>query len=523
MARLLGCEVPRIFTPPLRELTPDTSLGFDCIDFAHDALGLDLFPWQRWLLIHLLELRPDGLLRFRKAVILVARQNGKSLIDEILALYFMAALGARQVLGTAQDLSTAEDVWQDGLDIAQESEWLAPKLTKPKFGKGSKEFGLERDGVRSAWRVKAANRRGGRGARQVKLVLFDETREQQTWDAWGAITKTTNAVPEALILCTSNAGDASSVVLRYVRLMCHKALGDPDGAAAESDPTLLLDTDMADVTTASVDEGDDSLAIFEWSAEPGADLRDRKAWAQANPSLGWTISERTLASDVRTDPEWVFRTECLCQWADGALDGVFPPGTWEAGTGTADASAVLSGDIHAAVEVSWDRSKACIVFAGMRDDGRPEVQVVAYRAGVDWVTDWLTSEDRTAHPVRVMVQPSAPAGSLIGELRKAGVPVAEWSGSMLGQDCGSFFDLVAGSDGKPGELVHLPHSVLDADAATAVTAPLSSGAWCWDRKKSPLDIGPLVAATAAVGSLMRPIEKPARSRYEDDDAELIFI
>ena len=29
-----GCEVPRIFTPPLRELTEETSLGFMMIEFA---------------------------------------------------------------------------------------------------------------------------------------------------------------------------------------------------------------------------------------------------------------------------------------------------------------------------------------------------------------------------------------------------------------------------------------------------------------------------------------------------------
>jgi hypothetical protein len=28
---------------------------------------MDLLPWQRWLLLHLLELRLDGTLRFRTA------------------------------------------------------------------------------------------------------------------------------------------------------------------------------------------------------------------------------------------------------------------------------------------------------------------------------------------------------------------------------------------------------------------------------------------------------------------------
>jgi phage terminase large subunit-like protein len=83
---LQGSETPRIFTPPLRELTPETSLGFSLIQFAEEILLVHLFPWQRWLAIHALELRPDGRLRFRNVVLLVARQNGKSMFSQMLAL-----------------------------------------------------------------------------------------------------------------------------------------------------------------------------------------------------------------------------------------------------------------------------------------------------------------------------------------------------------------------------------------------------------------------------------------------------
>ena len=84
-----GCETPRIFTPPLRELTPETSLGFSVIDFSADVVGVELLPWQRWLLVHALEILPDRSFRFRNVVVLVARQNGKSTLAQILSLWFM--------------------------------------------------------------------------------------------------------------------------------------------------------------------------------------------------------------------------------------------------------------------------------------------------------------------------------------------------------------------------------------------------------------------------------------------------
>ena len=84
-----GFTEPRIFTRPLRELTPETSRGFECIAFAENVLRVKLLPWQRWLLVALLELKPDGTLRFRKGLVIVARQSGKTLMAAVLAAFFL--------------------------------------------------------------------------------------------------------------------------------------------------------------------------------------------------------------------------------------------------------------------------------------------------------------------------------------------------------------------------------------------------------------------------------------------------
>ncbi len=130
LERLLGCETPRIFTPPRRELTAETTHGFACIAFAEQVLGLRLFPWQRWLLLHALELNEDGTYRFRYVVVLVGRQNGKSLVLLILALWHIYALDSRMVIGTAQDLARAEKAWEEAVDFAESDEELADLIDK---------------------------------------------------------------------------------------------------------------------------------------------------------------------------------------------------------------------------------------------------------------------------------------------------------------------------------------------------------------------------------------------------------
>jgi hypothetical protein len=537
-----GSETPRIWTPPLRDLTPETSLGFACIEFAEQICEIELFPWQKWLLIHALELAPeltvstlddrgrlDPIFRFRKIVVLVARQNGKSTLSQVLSLFFLYELGTDLILGTAQDLDTAEEVWEGALDIIEETPELAERAAKPIMVNGKKTIRLV---TGERYKVKAANRKAGRGL-SGDLILLDELREHQTWDAWGAITKTTMARPAAMIWALSNAGDATSVVLRYLRKQAHAALGDPDGINAQDDPEALLPA--GDELAEMIDLGEDgrpdlqfedleddgsALGLFEWSAPAGCPVMDVDGILQANPSTGHCISLRTILGDARSDPEWVFRTECLCQWSDGSLEGPFPPGTWDAGRWDKDDAnpPQIVGNVMACVDMSQDRIKTYVSFAGRQVDGSVQVELVAERAGSAWVVDWLrerkdiidawTAQTRGA-PVSALVEDWARA--LDGEIEHV-----DWQGADLPGGTGKFYDLV-----REGDLTHNPWPSLDLAAATAVPKLTDGGAFMWDRKKSPTDAAPLQAATGAVWLLTRPREEPIRSAYETSRLEVI--
>lgn len=450
-------------------------------------------------------------------LVLVARQNGKSTLSQVLALWAIYVLGVALVLGTAQDLDTAEEIWQGAVDLVEDIPELdALKLHVDKRN-GHKALRLK---TGERYKVKAANRRAGRGL-SGDLIMLDELREHTNWDAWGAITKTTMARAEAQVWCFSNAGDAASVVARYLRKMAHAALGDPDG--------LNRDAGVEDAAPDDEDleQDEDTLGIFEWSAPPGVDKWDRDGWALANPSLGYAITERSLAAACRTDPEWVFRTECLCQWSDGTLEGPFPPGSWEAGT---DPGSRIVGDaVTFCVDVSWNRSLSYIGVCGLREDGDPHVGVVAARAGTDWVPAWFASRATEDRPITVVVQGrGAPASSLVDELEVLEhVEVVKWGGSDLGAACGKFYDAVSAHlwspeaadenpdlpAEQPPRVWHGPQPVLDLAAATAVTKP-AGDTWFWDRKNSPNDAAPLMAVTGAFWHVMQAKEPEFVSAYE---------
>lgn len=519
MSGLVGREVPRIYTPPKRELTPETSYGFSVIDFAENVLGVELFPWQKWFYVHALEANEDGSFRFRIVLLLVARQNGKTTVVRILSLWAMFILRVLLVLGTAQNLDTSEDTWEGAVEMVESCDELADELKRVVRVNGKKSMELTYGG---AYKVAASSRKAGRG-KTSDIVVLDELREHLNWEAWAAVTKTTNARPDALILCMSNAGDSFSVVLRHLRYLAHMAIGDPDGWCASVGDTMPEEDGDDDE-----DVEEDSIGIFEWSAPPGCSKWDRDGWSQANPSLGYTITERVIASDARTDKEAVFRTEDLCQWVETIREEPFPEGAWDAGI---DPGSEIAEDSPLAfgIDVSADRNHATIAVAGTRPDGRHHVEVVAYRTGITWAITWLKERAAKYAPMRVAWQArGAPVSSMSEELKAIkGLDPVEVEGRDLSSWCGRLWDGVA-SCAPDGEwdstpVLHRPQEVLDKAARTAATKPLGDSAWVFDRTKSPEDCSPLIACAMALGLLNRKGDsKAVESVYTEDRGVMSF-
>jgi hypothetical protein len=384
-------------------LEPATSLGFAAIEFAEEIIGIQLFPWQRWLLIHALELREDGSFRFRNVVVLIARQNGKSTLSQILSLFFLFVVGARLVLGTAQDLDTAEEVWDGALELIEGNRELHGCASPPRKVNGGKTIRL-RSGER--YKVKAASRRAGRGL-SGDLILLDELREHTNWEAWGAITKTTMARANAQVWSLSNAGDAASIVLRYLRKMAHQALGDPDGIVANEDPSRLLDPD--DVTPRTWPSRPTTRSASSSGRPPRLRRRRPDGWARptrpsgtpspnapsprpCTPTRSGSSAPRSCASGP-TAP-WRVRSR--------------PASGTPASTGAPDPAPPESVPTPAPDRPRLQdrplRRRLLGPHQGphrrrrLPPDGLPHVEIIASRLGTDWVKGWFTDPE---HPERL--------------------------------------------------------------------------------------------------------------------------
>lgn len=487
---LLGSTVPRIYTPPAVRgrrgpcgcgcaLTPSTSLGFSAVQFAEEVLGFELIPWQRWLFIHALELRADGRFRFRTVLILIARQNGKTTWLEVKNLWKMFILRVPLVIGTSVDLDRAEESWDKAVEIVESIPELWAEV--PREGgivrvNGKKALKLTHG---SRWKVSTASRRGARGYSGDDVNL-DELREHQTWDAWAAVSKTTMARRKAQIWALSNAGDDKSVVLNDLRDKCIAALAEPDS----------------------------SLGLFEWSAPQDCPIDDPQMMRLANPSMGYPqgISHEALLAALETDPEPIFRTECLCQ----RVPTLVKPPQWDViGRAEWDAAADVADTIVKPVafglEVDWQREWSAFAVAWRRPDGLRQVELTQSDDGVDLRrgTRWCLGRAKEllkAWPGSVLVfDPGGPAGSLVKDFEDDKVPFTPMNTADAAKAFGDIFDGIAGADPAKRDVRHGNQPALNTSVEGAVERTLVS-ARAWDRKNSR-DFAPIGAGTAALFGL----------------------
>ena len=509
-----GKEVPRIWTKPLRKLTKDTTLGYLFIRFCEE-IGVDLLPWQKWLAIHALEIVKEGQswrFRYRYVIILISRQNGKTFFEVCLNLFFLYGLKSHLVLGTAQNLDTAVETFEDTVAQIEAVPELNDILEQVRRGAGRRELSLK---TGDRYKVLAATRKA-RGL-SSDLIMMDELREQTNWEAWGAISKTMMARPTAILFGLSNAGDVSSVVLRHLRLQAHAMLGDPDGIAQNR------------FGLGGEDMDDDTLGLFEWSADPDCDINDREQWAQANPSLGYGfMTERALQSAMRTDPENIFRTECLCQWVESRLPEPFPEGAWQGGQ---DAESFIREDseLFWGIDMSQDRRATVIAVCGLRDDGNYHVEIVERKQGTEWAVEWFKQRTMKYGTMRLCFQErGAPVSGFAEQICTIkGVERHALGGPELSAGWNRFFDAVAACapDRRGIRCYHLPQPILDTPGRTCQLRNLGGGIMLPDRVKSPDDISPLMAVAMAYAGATQ-IEKKEKKIYESAYASgggLLFV
>lgn len=442
---------PRYFIAPSAKV----SLGPEVTAFTAKA-GLEMDPWQADVLDAAMGLKAGGFWASRNVALLVPRQNGKGSILEARELFALFGGDERLIIHSAHRYDTSQLHFQRLLDLIEGNPDLDRHVQQVSKVIGKESITVKReDSTRCKLQFKARTLSGSGRGFSCDLLILDEAfllPEQ----ALAAMLPTLSARRNPQIWYTSSAGTPDSKALwRIVNR----------GRAGE------LGT------------------YIEYGCELTADPTDRGNWEQANPGLpygrpGWDALEDDFAVMLPED----FAREHLGIW-DETVGGVINAQRWAAAL---DPGSQVADSVAFAVDVTPDRSMTALAVAGARADGLVHVEVIDHRPGTEWVAPRLLELQQRWWPEATVIDAGAPAGSLIPDLKLAGVHLAEATLREYAQACGQFYDAVVDS----GTVRHIGQPELDQAVAAAAQRPLSD-AWAWARKHAAGDISPLVAATLA--------------------------
>jgi hypothetical protein len=464
----LGC-LPRWTTPR----TPERKTrGGELARFAA-ALGTPLMPWQRHVADVALEQDPGtGLLVFRRVVLTVPRQSGKTTLLLAKMVHRAQGFGPRQVITyTAQTRLKARKKWEDEhVPILERSPFRPLFTVRKQIGQEAIRW---RNG--SLQGLDAPTEESGHGDTLDEGVIDEAFSQEDARVEQGmAPAMITRPQPQLDVVSTAGKSKARSPYL----------WGKVEAGRLAAEAGLTTGT-----------------AYFEWSAPNDADPADPATWWGCMPALGWTVTEEAVRSEFQSMELAEFRRAYLNQWVDEA------PQEWlvigrEIWSALADPRSQIADRPAFAVDVTPDRTWAAIGAAGCRADGLSHVEVVEHRRGTSWVVPWLKERvDRADRwsPCAIVIAPSGPAGSLITEAEAVGLEILKASVRDIAHGCGALYDAAGANPNveDPAWLRHLDQVELNAALAGAQRRDLGEG-WLWTRKGLTVDISPLVSATEAL-------------------------
>jgi hypothetical protein len=467
-----------------------SSSGPEAVELCREA-GLNLDPWQEFVLLHAMGEREDGKWAAFEVGLKVPRQNGKGGVAEGRELAGLFLLPERLLIHSAHEFSTSLEAFRRLLDLIESCPELDRRVQRVSRSHG--EEGIElRDGSRIIYRTRTKG--GGRGL-SGDFVLFDEAMNLPE-AVRAALLPTLRSVPNPQLWYMGSAVDQMSM---------------PDGLV------------FAGVRKRGIQGNDPSLAWFGWEAvnpatgarfEHPEDVDEGSAnsvevWASANPALGIRIDPEHMAKERRTLDLRTFAVELLCvgDWPDPDPDAdrKIAADLWNA---CADPRGVpIIGPVCFSFDIPPGRGSAVIASAGRRADGLVQVEVVEHKAGTDWVAERMVGLVGRNATLGVMVAKASPAMSLVPAVERAlestslaanpktGKRVSVIEVADQAKACGLLFDTLTDR-----ALVHLGTTELTTAVRGAMVRPLGD-AWLWSRRASNVNIAPLVAVTHAVWGL----------------------
>jgi len=472
------------------------SSGAEFTELAASA-GLVLDDWQAWTLHVGLGERPDGRWASFQNTVVVSRQNGKDGIFEALGLGWLFLTGERLIGHSAHEYKTAMEAFRRIVGLIENTDDLRRQVKKIINTNG--EEGIELlNGNRM--RFLARSKGAGRGFSFDKMI-WNEAYALVAAQV-DAVLPTMSARPNPQLWLGSSPPLDAATGEALFRARAMAAMGAPGIMFVDWGMERPLDN-IGPCESPTCTHRIDQV---------GCILDDREMWARTNPAYPHRINDEAIERERATMDPIGFARERGGAWPPDLSAGytVITKEQWNAladedsGVGV-DPEHVLVGRPALALSVSPRSTgpvRATISLAQRRADGRAHLEVIVMGSGTAWVPGTLARLKASLDPCAVVIDPGSAAGSIIADVRAAGVPTVDMGARDVAQAFGMIYDAATSTNSTEHTVAHLGQSEPLLSLQGADTRDVgSTGGKAWDVRLPGTDITPIDSMTKALWGL----------------------
>lgn len=341
------------------------------------AYGLDLDEWQRLVLDCWLSTDESGEYIITSAGLSVPRQNGKNCIVEAREFYGLVVNGER-ILHTAHQVRTAKKAFRRlaGMFEDKRHPEIVKAVKKIRYGIGEESIELNNGGLIE---FTARSRQAARGYDGISLVVYDEAQEltdEQAEAIMAVLSASATGTRQLIYLGTPPYIGCTGEVFRRFREACIMAAGKSEV---------------------------NHNSWHEWSvAAEGLqeiDLEDKQLWYDANPALGYRLTEEFTAEEFNTLSGDGFARERLGWWAKPTKSDAEPIIDVKLWDSCRSEELKPEGKIAYGVKFTPDGSEVVLAGAVIPKDGKARISLINIAptgVGISWLADWLNERYKKA-------------------------------------------------------------------------------------------------------------------------------
>ena len=300
---------------------------FELLDWQWEEIIGPLFGWKR----------ADGSRRFRRGYVEIPKKNGKSTLASGISIYMLLCDDAgAEVYSCAVDKDQAAIVYDEAANMVEASADLraALKVTRS-------QRTISYLPTRSKYEALASDADSSEG-KNASCIIADELHAWRDSAFFDSVLYSGRAREQPLFLMVTTAGDDL------------QSVGGQEHAVA------------ADVLAGTVQMEHYFSYIRSAQEKIAGDWKEPKKWYEANPCLGITIPEETLATDCKEAQESprkeiAFRRYTLNQWV-GSSEAWLSSDLWETCGQPFDEAELLGLDCWGGLDLSRTRDLSALVW-----------------------------------------------------------------------------------------------------------------------------------------------------------------